>query len=268
MRRILRLAALPILALFALVLVGAGPAAANTTAHASGSAATASCTGTIQIDSFAFSTPLVTAGQVASAKLTATNCTAQPVNAMVEAYGRFFGPTGNALPPGCPVVDPIALYVTFAANGQYTNNFGTSTFTGCTATSYTEYVSFSIGGTTVASASATVAIQGGATSSCHVTYTKQSEWQGGFVAAISITNTGTVPMSSWVLSFTFGGDQQITNLWNGQFTQTGEAVRISAAPSNMTIAPGATLSGVGFLGSWHASDAPPASFAVNGLACA
>lgn len=266
MRRILRLAALPIPALFALVLAGAGPAAAS--AHASASSSAASCAGTIQIDSFAFSTPVVTAGQTASAKLAATNCTAQPVNAMVEAYGRFFGPTGNALPPGCPVVDPIALYVTFAPNGQYTNNFGTSTFSGCTATSYTEYVSFSIGGTTVASATATVAIQGGATASCHVTYTKQSEWQGGFVAAISITNTGTVTMSSWVLSFTFGGDQQISNLWNGQFTQTGEAVRISGTPSNMTIAPGATLSGVGFLGSWHASDAPPASFAVNGLGCA
>jgi hypothetical protein len=210
----------------------------------------------------------VTAGQVATAKLTATNCTAQPVNAMVQAYGRFFGPTGNSLPPGCPVVDPIALYVTFAANGQYTNNFGTSTFSGCTAASYTEYVSFSVGGTTVASASATVAIQGGATSSCHVVYTKQSEWQGGFVAAISITNTGTVTIPGWVLSFTFGGDQQITSLWNGQFTQTGAAVRISGTPSNMSIAPGATVSGVGFLGGWHASDAPPTSFAVNGLLCA
>ncbi len=265
MRRILRLAAMPILALSALVLAGADPAAAAV--HPGASSAAASCAGTIQIDSFAFSTPVVTAGQVASAKLTATNCTAQPVNAMVEAYGRFFGPTGNALPPGCPVVDPIALYVTFAPNGQYTNTFGTSTFSGCTAASYTEYVNFSIGGTTVASATATVAIQGGATSSCHVAYLKQSEWQGGFVAAISITNTGTVTMSSWVLSFTFGGDQQIGNLWNGQFTQTGEAVKISGTPSNMTIAPGATLSGIGFLGTWHTSDAPPASFAVNGLGC-
>ena len=264
MRRILRLAALPMLALFALVLAGAGSAAAA--AHSSGSAA-ASCAGTIQIDSFAFSTPVVTAGQLASAKVTATNCTAQPVTATVQAYGRFFGPTGNALPPGCPVVDPIAMNATFAANGQYTNTFGTLTFSGCTAASYTEYVSFSVGGAIVASASATVAIQGGVTSSCHVVYTKQSEWQGGFVAAISITNTGTVPMSSWVLSFTFGGDQQIGNLWNGQFTQTGEAVKITGTPSNMSIAPGATRSGLGFIGKWHASDAPPASFSVNGLGC-
>src|SRR5581483_7435549 len=135
-RRILRLAALPILALFALVLAGAGPAAA--VAHAS--TAAAACTGTIQIDSFAFSTPVVTAGQTATAKLVATNCTAQPVNATVEAYGRFFGPSGNTLPPGCPVVDPIAMPANFAANGQYTNAFGTLTFAGCSATSYQEYV--------------------------------------------------------------------------------------------------------------------------------
>ena len=264
MRRIVRLAALPILALFALVLAGAGPAAAAVQSGVS----SASCTGTIQIDSFAFGAPVVTAGQPAVASLTASNCTAQPVNATVQAYGRFFGPSGNSLPPGCPVVDPYLLYVTFAANGQYTNNFGTSTFTGCTATSYQEYVSFSVGGTVVASATATIAIQGGAASTCHVAYTKQSEWQGGFVAAISITNTGTAPISSWQLTFTFCGDQQISNSWNAQYSQTGEAVKLSGTPSNGSIAPGATISGIGFLGTWRTSDAPPASFAVNALPCA
>jgi cellulase/cellobiase CelA1 len=123
----------------------------------------------------------------------------------------------------------------------------------------------------VASATATVAIQGGATTSCHVVYTKQSEWQGGFVASISITNTGTVPIYSWQLSFTFGADQQITEIWNAQYAQTGEAVKISGVASsgpNGSIAPGATVSGIGFLGTWHTSDAPPATFAVNGLPCA
>ena len=264
MRRILRLAALPILALFALVLAGAGPAAAA--AHSS--AATASCTGTIQIDSFAFGTPVVTAGQTATAKLVATNCTAQPVSATVQAYGRFFGPSGNTLPPGCPVVDPIALPANFAPNGQYTNNFGTLTFAGCSATSYQEYVSIFVGGATVATATATVAIQGGATSSCHVVYTKQSEWQGGFVAAISITNTGTLPISYWRLTFTFGGDQRISYVWGANFAQTGNSVTLVNTANNGTIAPGATLTGVGFVGSWQSSDAPPSGFTLNGVPCA
>ena len=264
MRRILRLAALPILALSALVPAGAGPAAAA--AHSS--AAAASCTGTIQIDSFAFSTPVVTAGQTATAKLVATNCTAQPVSATVQAYGRFFGPSGNTLPPGCPVVDPIAMPANFAANGQYTDNFGIVTFAGCTAASYQEYVSIFVGGATVATATATLAIQGGAISSCHVVYTKQSEWQGGFVAAISIANTGTLPINYWRLSFTFGGDQHISYAWGATFAQTGNSVTLASAANDGTIAPGATLSGVGFIGSWQSSDAPPSGFSLNGVPCA
>ena len=265
MRRVMQLAALPILALFALVLGGAGPAAAA--AHV-GAAPAASCTGTIQIDSFAFSSPVVTAGQPASAKLIATNCTAQPVSATVIAYGRFFGPSGSTLPAGCPVVDPIALPANFAAGGQYTNNFGTSTFTSCTATSYQEIVNFTVNGATVATATATVAIQGGATAACHVVYTKQSEWQGGFVAAISITNTGTVPIYGWQLTFTFGGDQHIGNVWGATGSQTGETVTLAGTSSNSTIAPGATVSGVGFLGTWHISDAPPTFFSINAVTCA
>lgn len=264
MRRILRLAALPILALSALVPAGAGPAAAA--AHSS--AAAASCTGTIQIDSFAFSTPVVTAGQTATAKLVATNCTAQPVSATVQAYGRFFGSSGNPLPPGCPVVDPIALPANFAPNGQYTNNFGILTFAGCSAASYQEYVSVMVSGTTVASATATVAIQGGASSSCHVVYTKQSEWQGGFVAAITITNTGTLPISYWRLTFAFGGDQHISYVWGASFAQTGNSVTLVNTANDGTIAPGATLSAVGFVGSWQNSDAPPSGFTLNGVPCA
>jgi hypothetical protein len=251
------------LVLSALVAGGTGPASAAT--HSAGAAA--SCTGTIQIDSFAFSSPVVTAGQQAVATVKATNCTAQPVNAMVEAYGRFFGPSGNSFPPGCPVVDPIAMYVTFAPNGQYTNDFGTATFAQCTATSYQEYVSFSVGGTTVASATATVAIQGGATFGCHVTYTRQSQWADGFVSAVSITNTGTLSIYGWNLKFTFGGDQQINWAWGANFSQTGEAVMLVPTSSNTTIAPGATLSGIGFLGTWHTSDAPPTAFTLNGIAC-
>jgi hypothetical protein len=252
--------------LCALTFAGTATAAAAVTADA----VSASCTGTIQIDSFAFSTPVVTAGQAASATLTATNCTSQPVSASVMAYGRFFGPGGSTLPAGCPVVDPIVVPANFAANGQYTNNFGTSTFASCTATSYQEYVSISVGGTTVATATATVAIQGGTGSSgsCHVGYTKSSEWQGGFVASVSIANTGTASISGWKLTFTFGGDQQITGAWDAGYSQSGETVTLTSTSSDAAIAAGATLSGIGFIGTWHASDAPPTSFALNGVACA
>ena len=97
-------------------------------------------------------------------------------------------------------------------------------------------------------------------------YSTQSQWGGGFVAGVTITNTGTSAISGWTLKFTFPGDQKITNAWNGTATQSGEAVTITNASYNGTIAPGGNTS-LGFQGTWTNSDAVPTAFAVNGTAC-
>ena len=101
---------------------------------------------------------------------------------------------------------------------------------------------------------------------CHVTYTKTSEWAGGFVANVTIGNTGTAAVNGWQLAFTFPGDQKITNAWNGQESQSGENVTITNESYNGTIAPNANTS-LGFQGTWTASDAVPTAFTVNGSAC-
>jgi len=67
-------------------------------------------------------------------------------------------------------------------------------------------------------------------------------------------------------ALTFPGDQKITNAWNGTATQSGEAVTITNASYNGTIAPGGNTS-LGFQGTWTNSDAGPAAFKVNGTAC-
>jgi acetylxylan esterase len=101
---------------------------------------------------------------------------------------------------------------------------------------------------------------------CHVTYTKASEWAGGFVANVTIANTGTTTINGWTLRFTFPGDQKITNAWNGTASQTGENVTVTSASYNATIPAGGSTS-LGFQGTWAASDAAPTSFSVNGTTC-
>ncbi len=103
-------------------------------------------------------------------------------------------------------------------------------------------------------------------SGCHVTYTTASQWAGGFVANVTIQNTGTTPITGWTLTFTFPGDQKITNGWNGTPSQSGENVTVTNASYNATIAAGGSAS-LGFQGTWTSSDAAPTSFAVNGTAC-
>ncbi|WP_431974389.1 cellulose binding domain-containing protein [Micromonospora haikouensis] len=101
---------------------------------------------------------------------------------------------------------------------------------------------------------------------CAVTYQKQSEWPGGFVADITIKNTATAAVDGWTLAFTFPGDQRITTLWSATYTQSGSAVTIRNAGWNGTLAAGASVS-FGFQGSWSGSNAVPTGFSLNGTPC-
>jgi hypothetical protein len=49
---------------------------------------------------------------------------------------------------------------------------------------------------------------------CNVLYSNVNQWNTGFQVAITIQNTGTVATTSWVLKWTFPGNQQIAGLWN------------------------------------------------------
>jgi O-glycosyl hydrolase len=101
---------------------------------------------------------------------------------------------------------------------------------------------------------------------CTVTYSTPSQWAGGFVAAVTIANSGSTAISGWTLAFTFPGDQKITNAWSGTVTQTGAAVSITNASYNGAIAAGSSVS-LGFQGTWTSSDAAPTAFTVNGTPC-
>jgi endoglucanase len=106
---------------------------------------------------------------------------------------------------------------------------------------------------------------GGGPVSCKVAYSVTNSWSGGFQGQAVITNTGTSNISPWTLTFTFGGDQKISNLWSGTYTQTGEQVTVNSAAYNATIAPAGTVT-VGFTAN-DTSNAAPASFSVSGAAC-
>ena len=107
---------------------------------------------------------------------------------------------------------------------------------------------------------------GGSAPTCKVTYAKSSEWAGGFVANLTITNTGTATINGWTLRFTFPGDQRPTNSWNTVVTENGERISAVNEPYNSTISPGGTTS-FGFQGTWAGSDATPTVFTLNGAPC-
>ena len=94
-----------------------------------------------------------------------------------------------------------------------------------------------------------------------------NDWGNGYVASVDITNTGTNPIDTWTLAFNWPtGWQQMSGGWNGTWSQTGNAVRVSNADFNKTLAPGASAN-LGFVASYQGPNVLPALFTLNGKLC-
>jgi cellulase/cellobiase CelA1 len=107
---------------------------------------------------------------------------------------------------------------------------------------------------------------GGSSGPCHVTYDRTSEWAGGFTANVTIANTGTTGVTGWTLTWSYPGDQKITNAWSATTNQNGANVTATNANYNGSIAPGGTTS-FGFQGTYTSNDSSPTAFTLNGSAC-
>jgi hypothetical protein len=103
--------------------------------------------------------------------------------------------------------------------------------------------------------------------SCSVSYSVTTQWNVGFGGAYSIKNTGTTPITSWTLTWTWPGNQAVTESWNSNYSQSGANAKFTNESYNATIAAGATLTGMGFNGSYSGTNTSPTAFYVNGTLC-
>jgi endoglucanase len=102
-------------------------------------------------------------------------------------------------------------------------------------------------------------------SSCSVRYVPNS-WGNGFTAEVYITNTGGTAINGWTLTFSFTGNQTITNRWNATVTQNQQNVTATPVSHNANIAANATAS-FGFQGTYSGVNGSPNSFTLNGNLC-
>jgi acetylxylan esterase len=103
-------------------------------------------------------------------------------------------------------------------------------------------------------------------SGCRVSYVTNT-WNNGLTANITITNTGGSSINGWSLAFTLPSGQTITSSWNASYSPAGGQVTARNAGYNGTIAAGAST-GIGFQATHTGNSAKPASFTLNGTACA
>ncbi|MFR9798825.1 glycoside hydrolase family 48 protein [Streptomyces sp. MS06] len=100
---------------------------------------------------------------------------------------------------------------------------------------------------------------------CSVDYTT-NDWGSGFTADLTLTNRGTAAVDGWTLTYAYSGDQQLSNGWNGVWSQSGKAITVDNASWNGTIAAGAAVT-TGAQFSYSGTNTAPTSFAINGTTC-
>lgn len=102
---------------------------------------------------------------------------------------------------------------------------------------------------------------------CTVAYRIGGQWPGGFQGGITIKNTGRAAIDGWTLKWSFGDGQTVKNMWNATSSQRGTTVSATNVFHTATIAPGREVT-IGFLASTRNKNTAPASFTLNGTACA
>jgi hypothetical protein len=102
-------------------------------------------------------------------------------------------------------------------------------------------------------------------STCAVSYV-MNDWGSGATVSVTIKNNGTSAIDGWTLAWQFAGNQKISNLWNGTYTQSGTEVTVTSLDYNAAIPAGGTVS-FGFNLSYSGTNAKPAAFSLNGAVC-
>ncbi|MFJ4499582.1 cellulase family glycosylhydrolase [Streptomyces sp. NPDC088864] len=190
-----------------------------------------------------------TEAPTAPAGLTVTGTTASSVSLSWRAASDDTGVTGYDVYRGATKVG-TTTGTTYTDTGLAAGTSYTYAVRARDAAGHTSAPSASVPATTTAA---------GGNTGCKATYTVNGDWGSGFGVDVTVTNTGTSAATSWKLTWTYGGDQKITNMWNAAYTQTGASVTVTSTDYNGSLAAGAHTS-FGFQGT-------PAAGAVPAVSC-
>ncbi|MCK1804607.1 cellulose-binding domain-containing protein [Micromonospora sp. R42106] len=118
----------------------------------------------------------------------------------------------------------------------------------------------------VVAATATALLAGPATAAqgCRVDYTP-NQWPGGFTASVKVS-PGDTAVSGWTVTWTYAGDERVTNGWNATVSQSGATVTARNMSYNGSIPAGGSTE-FGVQGTFSAAGGAPGGFTLNGVPC-
>jgi len=222
------------------------------------------CPGGAKITAQSFTPSAVSPGGSATENVTVRNCGSTALSTQVQWYALPTPPAGSTgFPAGCVAYDPILTPISVPVGGTVTVGRQYTVPVACRASALTATVSLpQLSG--APSGTAVLTIIPPTPPTCTATL-DQRTWPGGFTLAVTITNQGP-PVTGWIATYAFGGDQKITNSWSAVVTQAGTAVTATNMPWNANLPTGAST-WFGSNGTWHASGAAPSMLLLNGHPC-
>jgi len=131
-------------------------------------------------------------------------------------------------------------------------SFTDSTVAASTAYSYSVRARDAAGNTSAASAARSVTTPAGSggnpgTGACSATYRIVNPWPGGFQGEVAV-KAGSAAINGWTVKWTYGDGSTLSQVWNGQWANTGTAVTVrSIANQNAQLGAGASTT-FGFIG--------------------
>lgn len=185
------------------------------------------------------------------------------------------GATVTWQPPTGGTVDKYEVYRQFGTDSELLGSSTADSFTAANlnpGTSYTLNVVAvdASGRESMPSAPVRFTTTTPASSGCAVNYDVTDGWSSGFVASISVTETGPDAVNGWTLAFSFPSDTESVSSsnWNANFSESGRAVTVTSQSWDGYLAPhsGNSVS-LGFVGNQNGAGPSPASFTLNGTVC-
>jgi len=106
-------------------------------------------------------------------------------------------------------------------------------------------------------------------STCAVDYQITDSWGNGYVASVTLTDTGPSAIDGWSLTFTFPDTTETENGgWNATWTESGQNVEATSQDWNAQLAPDAGNSqNIGFVGANNGAYRSPTAISLNGTVC-
>ena len=171
----------------------------------------------------------------------------------------------------------VDKYEIYRQNGTDSELLGTSTSDSFTATNLVPGTGYTLnvlardqkGYLSEPSVPVTFITSTPASSTCQVTYDVTQGWGTGFVANLSITDSGPDPIDGWTLAFSFpASTESLSSGWNGNWSTNGQAVTVTSLNWDATLAAnGGNTVTLGFVGANNGAYPSPAAFTLNGTVC-